>query len=296
MPAEQGASTLGLDWALNRVAAFHHLAGQPAPSTPRPLRQDRAAVRAAWMKEELDEFLEGSSVVEQSDAIIDLIYFALGTLVELGVPAESLFDIVHRANMRKLTSGEPLRRVEDGKVLKASDWLPPEEELADVLTGLTSRYHLVLADGISTLDACVLMVATLLTPHRQVDTELLARAVGDVGLLGTPFTPIFAAAGAGVVDDFEHISQIDEAVFLDRVTQALATYPAVGFAYDLPFLSRTNVPRSVEFLLAASTDRSEILVVDPKSDSPGPRAVNVDHLYSAIKSAGDGLHKFGPQR
>ena len=296
LPSNSVPRALGLDWALTRVAAFHRLAGQPAPDTPRPLDHDRAEIRAAWMREELGEFLEATSVVDQSDAIIDLMYFALGTLVEMGVPAESLFEIVHLANMRKFANGDALRRPEDGKVMKSSDWLSPEEALARELTDLTSRYRLVLADQISTAEACIQMVIQLITSVTPLDSRVLATTSTNAQLSGSPLTPVFARAGVPVTDDFEHISLIDEATFRDRISHALAIYPAVGFAYDRSFLPRGDSPSNVEFLLVASVGISEVVVVDPQPQSPGPRAVNVDHLYAAVKAAGDGLHRFGVHR
>lgn len=54
------------------------------------------------MLKEINEFLDAvkeQDIVEQADAMIDTIYFALGTLVEMGVQPEQLFDIVQHANM-----------------------------------------------------------------------------------------------------------------------------------------------------------------------------------------------------
>ena len=67
------------------------------------------------MREEVDEFVESTNVVDQADAMIDLIYFALGTLVEMGVRPAPLFDIVHNANMQKLwPDGAPrIRELEE---------------------------------------------------------------------------------------------------------------------------------------------------------------------------------------
>ena len=46
--------------------------------------------------------------------MIDLMYFALGTMVEMGLEAEELFDIVQSANMAKL-SMENLTTTQDGE-------------------------------------------------------------------------------------------------------------------------------------------------------------------------------------
>lgn len=49
--------------------------------------------------EEIAEFLVAPDIYEQADAMIDLIYFALGTLVEMGIKPDELFDIIQKANM-----------------------------------------------------------------------------------------------------------------------------------------------------------------------------------------------------
>lgn len=66
---------------------------------------ERAKTRASWLLEEINEFLEASEeqdIVEQADAMIDTIYFALGTLVEMGVKPDELLYIAQNANMSKL--------------------------------------------------------------------------------------------------------------------------------------------------------------------------------------------------
>jgi tetratricopeptide (TPR) repeat protein len=79
------------------------------------------------MREEINEFLEARTLVEQADAMIDLMYFAMGTMVEMGLRPEELFDIVHHANMSKLWSdGKPRFRPADGKIQKPENWVDPE--------------------------------------------------------------------------------------------------------------------------------------------------------------------------
>ena len=68
------------------------------------------------MNEEVAEFLVAQDIYEQADAMIDLIYFALGTLVEMGLEADELFDIVQKANMAKLWSdGKPHYNPKDAR-------------------------------------------------------------------------------------------------------------------------------------------------------------------------------------
>lgn len=61
--------------------------------------------------------------------MIDLIYFALGTLVEMGIRPEKLFEIVHEANMAKLfPDGKPHFNSE-GKTIKPATWVDPEQKI-----------------------------------------------------------------------------------------------------------------------------------------------------------------------
>ncbi|AEJ62071.1 Protein of unknown function DUF2166 [Spirochaeta thermophila DSM 6578] len=115
----------GLNLAWRAVREFHLRFGHPHEDRPRFLEGKRAAARAKWMQEEVEEFLEAEDVVDQADAMIDLIYFALGTLVEMGVKPEPLFRIVHEANMKKLWPDGKPHYNEDGKTVKPPGWTDP---------------------------------------------------------------------------------------------------------------------------------------------------------------------------
>src|SRR5690606_14737076 len=70
-------------------------------------------------------------LVGQVDALIDGLYFILGSLVELGLKPDSLFDIVQAANMSKLFTAEDgtkyaKYREDDGKILKSPEFFSPE--------------------------------------------------------------------------------------------------------------------------------------------------------------------------
>lgn len=116
------------------VKEFHEVFGHPISPRHQMLGAERAVDRANWMKEEVDEFLEASTMLDQADAIIDLLYFAFGTLVEMGVDCPyTLFKIVHDANMAKLwPDGKPHFR-EDNKVIKPAGWVGPEVTMEKIL-------------------------------------------------------------------------------------------------------------------------------------------------------------------
>ena len=109
---------------------MHEVFGHPVTNTPTKLTEERAKIRASFMQEELEEFLEATTVEDQYDALIDLIYFAFGTFAEMGVRPDKGFEIVNNANMAKLfPDGKPRFREGDGKILKPEGWQAPEPQL-----------------------------------------------------------------------------------------------------------------------------------------------------------------------
>lgn len=72
---------------------------------PTELAQQKLRERIEFMQEELNEFIVGvatQDLVEQADALVDLVYVALGTANMLGLPWQELWDDVHHANMQKV--------------------------------------------------------------------------------------------------------------------------------------------------------------------------------------------------
>jgi len=88
------------------------------------------------MQDELNEFLESVGIYEQADAMIDLIYFALGTLVEMGIPPDELFIIVHESNMAKLWEDGKAHCNTDGKIIKPENWVDPESKFIQAIERL----------------------------------------------------------------------------------------------------------------------------------------------------------------
>ena len=118
-----------MDNAYESVLKFHQVFGHPVSEKPRMIDSERVQKRALWFREEIDEFICSTSLEDQADAIIDLIYFAFGALVEMGVKPQQLFDIVHNANMKKLWPDGLPHYNSDGKVIKPNDWKDPENEI-----------------------------------------------------------------------------------------------------------------------------------------------------------------------
>ena len=129
-----------LNNAFRDVRAFHATFDQPAPDFPQPQSYTRAKQRGVWINEEVEELDTASlmsdpteRMIGQADAYLDIAYFAIGGLVELGIKPEELWNIVQRANMAKrhLVNGE-LVAVKNavGKIIKPEGWVAPEPLLA----------------------------------------------------------------------------------------------------------------------------------------------------------------------
>ena len=117
-----------------QVRDFHRAFNSPVSQTPVLLPEERAKHRAGFMLEEIQEFIDSKDIYDQADAMIDLIYFALGTLVEMGVKPKGIFEVVHEANMAKLwEDGEAHYREGDGKVIKPPGWEDPFPKIKQVI-------------------------------------------------------------------------------------------------------------------------------------------------------------------
>jgi len=119
------------EWEM--VKEFHEKFGHPTSDVVKMIDADRAQKRYSWMLEEINEFIEAEDIVEQADAMIDVIYFALGTMVEMGIKPEKLFSIVQNANMSKLwEDGKPHYNA-DGKTIKPAGWQDPHGLLKEAI-------------------------------------------------------------------------------------------------------------------------------------------------------------------
>jgi predicted HAD superfamily Cof-like phosphohydrolase len=97
--------------------------------------------RAEFLMEELQEFIDAAHVgdrVKALDALIDLVYVALGTSLFMGVHAhqwDEAFDVVHRANMTKIRTPRPAdsKRGSGFDVIKPEGFVPPEGLIRRIL-------------------------------------------------------------------------------------------------------------------------------------------------------------------
>lgn len=81
---------------------------------------------------ELHDALEAQAEpdrVETLDALVDLLVVTLGAIHSMGADSQGAWDEVMRTNFAKVDPATgKVRRREDGKVLKPSDWTPPQLE------------------------------------------------------------------------------------------------------------------------------------------------------------------------
>lgn len=114
-----------LHLAINDVAQFHNKFGVPVKARPKVPNKDRCELRYDLILEECVELttaILAKDIVEIADGIADLIYVAIGTALEYGIPLAQVWDEVQRTNMAKVGGGESGK----GKVMKPIGWKAPK--------------------------------------------------------------------------------------------------------------------------------------------------------------------------
>jgi predicted HAD superfamily Cof-like phosphohydrolase len=124
------------------VRAFHCRFGQLDPGRPVHLTRRKLRERANFMLEELDEFATGAGLERvddgyifsdwrdqdlagQADALVDLVYVALGTAAMLGLPWDALWADVQRANMAKVKGPTHRAMGYGADIAKPEGWVGP---------------------------------------------------------------------------------------------------------------------------------------------------------------------------
>lgn len=94
---------------------------------PRMLTPLRFSERLNHLLEEMNEMTESQNAGDLpgvADALVDLVYLAVGTAVEMGLPWETLWADVHRANMTKQRGVNP-KRGHGADLIKPPGWVGP---------------------------------------------------------------------------------------------------------------------------------------------------------------------------
>ena len=92
--------------------------------------QDQFDLYVNLIKEEVSELqvaIDNNDLVEQLDALIDIMVVTVGAVQSLGADGEGAWKEVMSTNFAKIDSlTGRVRKREDGKVLKPLGWKPPE--------------------------------------------------------------------------------------------------------------------------------------------------------------------------
>jgi predicted HAD superfamily Cof-like phosphohydrolase len=112
------------------VREFHEKYGLHYQGPPRNLPPEIMMVKVGHLAEELAELMDGvreQDLTKTLDALVDLVYVAVGYAYLAGLPFDEAFLEVHAANMRKVRCERPedSRRGTTFDVIKPSGWVGP---------------------------------------------------------------------------------------------------------------------------------------------------------------------------
>lgn len=103
------------------IANFHERFGQTYNGPPRTLPADIAVFREKFLREELNEYIAAQNNADALDALVDLVYVALGTAYLAGWDFAEAWRRVHAANMAKIPPAPG-----ELKIRKPEGWQPPD--------------------------------------------------------------------------------------------------------------------------------------------------------------------------
>jgi len=93
------------------------------------LNKEQYQLYCNLIREEFDELCESNNIVDDLDALIDILVVTIGAIHSLGANGEAAWNEVMRTNFAKIDpeTGK-VRKREDGKVLKPEGWTAPDLE------------------------------------------------------------------------------------------------------------------------------------------------------------------------
>lgn len=103
--------------------------GNKFPEKPVGFSVELSGQTLIRLTEEINEFASAEKLSDQADALIDLIYFALGALHQAGVDTQRVWDAVQLSNMTKRKG--VTKRGDDNDAAKPVDWVPPDHTWLD---------------------------------------------------------------------------------------------------------------------------------------------------------------------
>ena len=114
---------------LKDIEDFHKKFELIYDGRPRILPERLADFRIRFMNEELAEYMMANEDINRAqalDALVDLVYVALGTAYLHGFPFEEAWKRVHSANMTKIR--QPSKRSSEYDVVKPDNFVPPNHD------------------------------------------------------------------------------------------------------------------------------------------------------------------------
>lgn len=113
------------------IQEFHTKFGLDSPPKPSLLSDELFNFRIQFMLEEISEYVDASMVEDlemQLDALVDLVYVALGTAYLHGFDFNEAFRRVHLANLKKIRAvrDSDSKRGSIYDVVKPEGWEPPD--------------------------------------------------------------------------------------------------------------------------------------------------------------------------
>lgn len=118
---------------LNQVIEFHKAFNRMyrMEFSNQPLPNEVIKLRGSLMREEVEEWIKDAIInnnkASRAKELVDILYVVFGTIITEGLQdqIELVFDEVHKSNMSKLLPDGTFMEREDGKIIKPSNYQPP---------------------------------------------------------------------------------------------------------------------------------------------------------------------------
>lgn len=113
---------------------YRDVLGIAFPNKPQLLAEHDEQRRMTHIHEEVGELQDAykdRDLVAAADALADLVYVALGTAYEMGLPFDDIWRAVHYANMRKRPGMSKRGFALD--LVKPEGWVDPKQQIQEML-------------------------------------------------------------------------------------------------------------------------------------------------------------------